>query len=166
MLGVAQAEVFEMGSEILERRSAKEPVVLTPEALPAAPEPGAPPPALERLHALVRKGYAPEIGTGTATETIVLRHVGRAPDLVLHADGAVDGCGGRVPRFKRDVDPPAAFGTSLAEQLRFMRFLDSVPKASRWDRTRRFRHRYVYVPLAFAVLVAVNLFISAVILSN
>lgn len=152
-----------MGSEILERRSADEPVVLMPEALPATPEPAGPPPTLERLHALVRKGYAPEIGTGTATETIVLRHVGRAPDLVLHADGAVEGCGGRVPRFKKDVDPPAAFGTSLAEQLRFMRFLDSVPKARLWDRTRRFRHRYLYVPLAFAILVALNLFISAVI---
>src|SRR5688500_429117 len=99
-----------MGSEILERRFAAEPLVLSPEALPTTPEP---PPAIERLHALVRKGYRPEIGTGTATETIVLRHVGRAPDLVLHADGTVEGHGGRVPRFKKDVDPPPAFATSL-----------------------------------------------------
>jgi hypothetical protein len=155
-----------MRTEILDRRVSDEPLVLRPEALPAAPEPAPPPPALERLHALVRKGYRPEIGTGTETETIVLRHVGRAPDLVLHSNGVVEGYEGRVPRYKRDVEPPPAFAADLGEQLRFMRFLDSVPRAGLWDRTRRFRHRYVYVPVAFAVLVALNLFISAVILSN
>lgn len=154
-----------MRTEILERRWTEEPRILVPEPVTGRQD-AAPPPAIERLHALVRKGYRPEIGTGTATDLVVLRHVGRAPDLVLHADGIVAGYEGRVPRYKRDVEPPPAFGADLAEQLRFMRFLDSVPKASLWDRTRRFRHRYVYVPLAFAVLVALNLFISAVILSN
>ena len=154
-----------MGSEILERPVTRDPQILFPIEDKAAPEP-APPLALERLHALVRKGYVPEIGTGTATDLIALRHVGRAPDLVLHADGLVEGRGGRVPRYKRDVEPPPAFAVSVAEQLRFMKFLDSVPKVRLWDRTRRLRHKYVYVPLAFAVLVALNLFISAVILSN
>ena len=154
-----------MRTEILERRWTEEPRILVPEPVTDRQE-AAPPPAIERLHALVRKGYRPEIGTGTATDLVVLRHVGRAPDLVLHADGIVAGYEGRVPRYKSDVEPPPAFGADLAEQLRFMRFLDSVPKASLWDRTSRFRHRYVYVPLAFAVLVALNLFISAVILSN
>lgn len=154
-----------MGTEILER-PARKPVVLTPGALPEAERTAEPPPALERLHALVRKGYRPEIGTDTATGSIVLRHVGRAPDLVLHSDGSVEGRGGRVPRYKRDVEPPPAFGVSLAEQLRFMRFLDSVPKATLWDRTRRFRHKYVYLPLAFAILVAVHLFITAMILEG
>jgi hypothetical protein len=155
-----------MGSEILERRFAAEPLVLTPEALPEAPGPASPPPALERLHALVRKGYRPEIGTGTETETIVLRHVGRAPDLVLHSDGSVEGHGGRVPRFKKDVEPPPAFATSIAEQLRFMKFLDSVPRATLWDRTRRFRHKYVYLPVAFAILVAINLAVTALIMDG
>lgn len=155
-----------MGTEILERSGTGDPLVLTPEALPAPAGPVPPPPALERLHALVRKGYRPEIGTGTATETIVLRHLGRAPDLVLHADGTVEGHGGRVPRFKRDVEPPPAFATSLAEQLRFMKFLDSVPKASLWDRTRRFRQKYVYLPVAFAILVAINLVFTALIMDD
>lgn len=153
-----------MGSEILERRTVRESLVLTPEALPAASAPAPPPPSLERLHALVRKGYRPEIGTGTATDMIVLRHVGRAPDLVLHADGTVEGHGGRVPRFKKDVDPPPAFATSLAEQLRFLKFLDSVPRATLWDRTRRFRHKYVYLPIAFAILVALNLAVTAIVM--
>lgn len=155
-----------MGSEILERRSAEEALVLMPEALPATPEPAPPPPAIERLHALVRKGYRPEIGTGTATGMIVLRHLGRAPDLVLHADGTVEGHGGRVPRFKKDVEPPPAFATSLAEQLRFMKFLDSVPRATLWDRTRRFRHKYVYLPVAFAILVAINLAVTAIVMDG
>lgn len=155
-----------MGSEILERRFSEEPLVLTPVALPEASEPAPPPPAIERLHALVRKGYRPEIGTGTETETIVLRHLGRAPDLVLHADGTVEGHGGRVPRFKKDVEPPPAFAASLAEQLRFMRFLDSVPRASLWDRTRRFRQKYIYLPVAFAILVAINLVFTALIMDD
>lgn len=150
-----------MGSEIIERRTAAEPLVLAP-AEAAVPAP-APPPAVERLHALVRRGYAPDFGNGTATDLVVLRHVGPAPDLVLHSDGVVSGFEGRIPRFKRHVDPPSAFGVELAEQLRFMKFLDSVPKASLRDRTRRFRHKYVYLPIAFALLVALNLAITALI---
>jgi hypothetical protein len=154
-----------MGSEILERRVSAEPAALLPAELPDAREP-IPSPALERLHALVRKGYVPEIGTGTATDLIVLRHVGRAPDLVLHADGAVEGYEGRVPRFKRDVEPPPRFGSQVAEQLRFMKFLDSVPRASLWDRTRRFRHKYVYVPVAFAILVGLHILITTIIMAD
>ena len=151
-----------MGSDIIERRAAAEPLILAPAEAAAAPAP-APPPAVERLHALVRKGYAPDFGNGTATDLVVLRHVGRAPDLVLHADGVVAGFEGRIPRFKRHVEPPPAFGVDLAEQLRFMKFLDSVPKANLRDRTRRFRHRYIYLPIVFALLVALNLAITALI---
>lgn len=152
-----------MGSEIIERRAAADPLILAPaEVAEPAPAPASPP-AVERLHALVRKGYAPDFGTGTATDLVVLRHVGPAPDLVLRADGVVAGYEGRIPRFKRHVEPPAAFGVELAEQLRFMKFLDSVPKASLRDRTRRFRHKYVYLPVAFALLVALNLAITAMI---
>ncbi len=153
-----------MGSEILERQEAVDRQAAVRAEL-LEPEP-APSPAVERLHALVRKGYVPEIGTGTATDLIVLRHIGRAPDLVLHADGVVEGRGGRVPRYKRDVEPPPAFGIRLPEQLRFMKFLDSVPRARLWDRTRRFRHKFVYLPLAFATLVAIHLFVTTVILGG
>jgi hypothetical protein len=155
-----------MGSEILERRIAMEGEVV-PAVPAAAPEPASPPQAIERLHALVRKGYVPEIGTDTSTDTIVLRHVGRAPDLVLHSDGVVEGQGGRVPRYKRDVEPPPAFAADrISEQLRFMKFLDSVPRATLWDRTRRFRHKYVYLPLAFAILVAIHIFITSIVMAG
>ena len=137
-----------------------------------APEAGAPPvpiaadPALpsatveqnqsargfERLHALVRKGYAAEIGTGTGTETVVLRHAGKAPDLVLHGDDRIVGLDGWRPLHKRDIDPPEIAAGRDADDVRFMKFLETVPKPSLRDRTRRWRHKYVYFP---AILVVV-----------
>ena len=115
--------------------------------------PDTPSPVLERLHALVRKGYRPEIGKDTDTDVVVLRHLGKAPDLVLHSDGRVEPCGGRWARHKRHIEPPAPFGpVDLAEQLRFMRFLDTVPPVTFWHRNRPWRKKYLYLP---AVLVIV-----------
>lgn len=105
------------------------------------------------LHALVRKGYVPDIGTSTGTEIIILRHAGKPPDLVLYGNGVVEGLDGHRPRHKRAVDaPPSIAAEGDAEHLRFMKFLDSVPPASLRDRTRRWRQRYLYLP---AVLVTV-----------
>jgi hypothetical protein len=168
----------EVASEILEHpavrvRQALEPApaeaqppVLEGEVQTAA-EPDLPSPVLERLHALVRKGYRPEIGADTATDIIVLRHVGRAPDLVLHSDGMVEGYDGRRPLYKRNIDAPAPFASGdLREQLRFMRFVDSIPRATLRDRTRRFRQRYVYFPLVVAILLAIHLAFTAIILDG
>jgi hypothetical protein len=122
---------------------------------------------LERLHALVRKGYRAEIGDDTATDIVVLRHVGKAPDLVLHSNGEVEGYDGRRPRYKRNIDAPPRFAADkLAEQLRFMKFLDSVPKATLRDRTRRWRQKYIYFPLVMAILLAIHLAFTAIILDD
>ena len=59
--------------------------------------PEQPSPVFERLHALVRRGYVANIGTDADTDTVVLRHLGKAPDLVLHGDGVVEGFEGRRP---------------------------------------------------------------------
>src|SRR5687768_8813374 len=109
----------EVASEILEHPAARARQSIESAPAEAAPlalegevqeaEPETPAPVLERLHALVRKGYRPEIGADTATDIIVLRHVGRAPDLVLHGDGTVEGFDGRRPLYKRNVDAPPAF---------------------------------------------------------
>ncbi|TFI58779.1 hypothetical protein E2493_07900 [Sphingomonas parva] len=129
--------------------------------------PETPPPVLERLHALVRKGYRPEIGKDTETDIIVLRHLGKAPDLVLHSDGLVEPYGGRWARHKRHIVPPVPFGAAdLGEQLRFMRFLDTIPRASLRDRTRRFRHKYVYFPVVFAILLGIHLAFTAMIIDG
>jgi hypothetical protein len=152
-----------VGSEILERPiqagTGARPIELVGETLHT--------PALERLHALVRKGYAPEIGTDTATDVVILRHVGRAPDLVLHSDGVVEGFEGRRPRYKKDIDAPPPFAAGqLSEQLRFMKFLDSVPRASLRDRTRRWRQKYIYFPIVVAILLAIHLAFTALILDD
>ncbi|QAY77646.1 hypothetical protein [Sphingosinicella sp. BN140058] len=124
-------------------------------------------PVLERLHALVRKGYRAEIGLGADTDLVVLRHVGRTPDLVLHSDGVVEPYPGRWPRHKRSIEPPQPFRAGdVAEQLRFMRFLDTIPKPSLRDRTRRFRHKYIYLPLVVAILLGVHLAFTAMLVAD
>lgn len=110
-------------------------------------------PVLERLHALVRRGYTAELGAPGNPDRLVLRHLGLAPDLVLHANGDLEGLDARRPRYKRDIDPPAPIGgDSDADHLRFMRFLDTVPPITFWHRNRPWRKKYLYLP---AVLVAV-----------
>src|SRR5215212_5301569 len=74
----------------------------------AAPAP--PSPVLERLHALVRRCYRAELGTPGDPDRLVLRHLGLAPDLVLHANGDLEGLDARRPRYKRDIEPPARIG--------------------------------------------------------
>lgn len=111
------------------------------------------PPTLERLHALVRRGYKAELGTSGNPDRLVLRHLGLAPDLVLHSNGDIEGLDARRPRFKRHIEPPAPIGGSTdSDHLRFMRFLDTVPKAGFWHRNRPWRKKYLYLP---AVLVVV-----------
>ncbi|HEX9947910.1 MAG TPA: hypothetical protein VGA98_10255 [Allosphingosinicella sp.] len=123
------------------------------EVMPETPsEPGASP-VLERLHALVRRGYKAELGAAGNPDRIVLRHLGLAPDLVLHAGGEIVGLDARRPRYKRDIEPPAPIGGSAdSDHLRFMRFLDTVPPVTFWHRNRPWRKKYLYLP---AVLVAV-----------
>jgi hypothetical protein len=168
----------EVASEILQHPSVRTRQAVEPASGGAAPlalegevqpvaEPDLPSPVLERLHALVRKGYRPEIGADTSTDIVLLRHVGRAPDLILHSDGMVEGYDGRRPLYKRNVDAPPAFAAGdLREQLRFMRFVDSIPRATLRDRTRRFRQRYVYLPLVLAFLLAINLAFTAIIMDG
>ncbi|HEX8307955.1 MAG TPA: hypothetical protein VF645_05995 [Allosphingosinicella sp.] len=110
-------------------------------------------PALERLHALVRRGYTAQLGASANPDRVVLRHLGLAPDLVLHANGDIEGLDARRPRYKRDIDPPAPIGGRTdADHLRFMRFLDTVPPITFWHRNRPWRKKYLYLP---AVLVVV-----------
>jgi hypothetical protein len=110
-------------------------------------------PVLERLHALVRRGYTAQLGASGNPDRVVLRHLGLAPDLVLHSNGDLEGLDARRPRYKRDIDPPAPIGgVTDADHLRFMRFLDTVPPITFWHRNRPWRKKYLYLP---AVLVAV-----------
>lgn len=124
-------------------------------------------PVFDRLHALVRKGYRPVIGTEAATDVVVLHHLGSAPDLVLHSDGVVEGWEGRRPRHKRNVHAPAAIAADRdAEHLRFMKFLDTVQPASLRDRTRPWRKKYVYVPVVLIAIWMICFAFSAILLAD
>ena len=106
-------------------------------------------PAIERLHALVRKGYRPDFGAAPGESAVRLRHLGRAPDLLLRGDGTVEELGGRIPRHKRLVQGPGSIAAEKdSDQLRFMTFLSTVQKPSLRDRTRPFRRKYLYAPAA------------------
>ncbi|MEA3054348.1 MAG: hypothetical protein QOG72_3251 [Sphingomonadales bacterium] len=135
-------------------------------ATPMAAEP-APTPVLERLHALVRRGYSAEIGTPGNPDRLVLRHLGLAPDLVLHANGDLEGLDARRPRYKRDIEPPARIGGGTdADHLRFMRFLDTVPAATFWHRNRPWRKKYVYLPVVLVMVWLACVSLSMLLFSN
>ena len=122
-------------------------------------------PVFERMHALVRKGYVPELGGNHKGESLVLRHIGRAPDLVLRSDGTVQGFDGRRPWYKRNIEPPAPIAPhGDAEHLRFLLFLEEVPKAGLWDRTRAWRKKYLYLPAILIVVWGICLALTAVLI--
>jgi hypothetical protein len=121
--------------------------------------------AFERLHDLARKGYRPEIGTPDAGGTIALRHIAKAPDLLLHPDGRLEGLPGRVPRYKRKVDAPSLPAVREADQIEFLKFLDTVPKATFRDRTRRWRTRWVYLPATLIVLWGLSITLTALLVN-
>ena len=111
------------------------------------------PPVFERLHALVRKGYIADIGADAGTESIVLRHLGKAPDLVLHGNGVIEELDARRPLHKRKLEAlPRIAADQDADHLRFMRFLDTVPQPSLRDRTRRWRQKYIYFPVVLVIV--------------
>jgi hypothetical protein len=131
------------------------------------PEPMASSPVLERLHALVRRGYTAEFGAAGNPDRVVLRHLGLAPDLVLHSNGDLEGLDARRPRYKRDIDPPAPIGGHAdADHLRFMRFLDTVPPVTFWHRNRPWRKKYLYLPAVLILVWLACVMLTALLFGN
>jgi hypothetical protein len=106
---------------------------------------------LERLHALIRRGYTAELGASGNPDRLVLRHLGLAPDLVLHASGDLEGLDARRPRYKRDIDPS---GPDRRRHRGRPSALHALPRppVTFWHRNRPWRKKYLYLP---AVLVMV-----------
>ncbi|HEX8125866.1 MAG TPA: hypothetical protein VF548_09820 [Allosphingosinicella sp.] len=124
-------------------------------------------PVLERLHALVRRGYTAQLGASGNPDQVVLRHLGLAPDLVLHANGDLEGLDARRPRYKRNIDPPAPIGgASDADHLRFMRFLDTVPPITFWHRNRPWRKKYLYLPAVLVIVWLVCVMLTVILFGN
>lgn len=122
----------------------------------------------ERLHALVRKGYTPVLGTDEAgPDAVRLTHIAATPDLILHQDGRVEPIRDRLPRHKRRLPALADIGNQDdADQVRFLQFVDGVPKATFRDRTRKWRTRWVYGPLFLFALWSVSLLFTALLLDG
>lgn len=108
---------------------------------PASP-PGPNSLGFERLHALLRGGYVPQVGAGTIDSSIVLEHKGKGPKLRIFPDGRIQVMDkafpihtvpGRDP-FSILAGDDRSFGT-------FARFLESVPKGRR----RRFLRKTVFL---------------------
>lgn len=120
--------------------------------------------AFDRLHALVRKGYEASLGTESGDGSIVLKHLGRAPDLVLRPDGTIMEHEGRIPRHKRRVPNPGIIPAERdADHLKFMKFLETVPKATLRDRTRPWRRKFIYVPALLIIFWGLSLLFTVMI---
>lgn len=120
--------------------------------------------AIERLHALARKGYRAELGAGPGESAVRLRHLGKAPDLLLRADGSVEELGGRIPRHKRLVQGPGTISAERdSDHLAFMTFLATVQRPSLRDRTRPFRRKFLYAPAAGAAFLGLCFTFTAII---
>lgn len=126
-----------------------------------------PSPAFERLHALVRKGYVADLGNDDAGGAIRLTHLGRTPDLILHADGAIERVVDKVPRHKRALTAPDSIPAGGdSDQVAFLKFVEGVPRATLRDRTRRWRTRYVYTPTFLLVLWGLSLTFTVVLMEG
>ena len=122
--------------------------------------------AFERLHALVRKGYSASLGQESHDGSIVLKHLGRAPDLVLHPDGSIEEHQGRRPRHKRRLPNLGLIPAERdSDHVKFMKFLDTVPKATLRDRTRPWRRKYIYVPALLLIFWGLSLLFTITILT-
>jgi hypothetical protein len=118
----------------------------------------------ERLHALVRKGYSAALGTETEDGSIILKHLGKAPDLILRPDGTIVEYDGRRPWHKRHVSSPGRIPAERdADHLQFMKFLETVPKATLRDRTRPWRKKYIYVPALLLIFWGLSLLFTVTI---
>ena len=123
--------------------------------------------AFDRLHALVRKGYKAELGSDAAGGAIRLTHLARTPDLILHGDGTVEEVADRIPRHKRRLPALAPIPAERdADQVRFLQFVETVPRATLRDRTRRWRTKWVYGPLFIAVLWGLSLMFTALLVDG
>lgn len=124
--------------------------------------------AFERLHALVRKGYKPVLGTDEAGAGAVrLTHIARTHDLILHGDGLVEPVRDRLPRHKRRLPALPDIGSETdADQVRFLQFVEAIPRPTLRDKTRRWRTKWIYGPLFLAVLWGLSLLFTALLMDG
>ena len=88
----------------------------------------------QRLHALARGGYQPQIGSANVDSSIVLDHAGKGPRLRLFADGSLQVLDRNLPvhadgpdRYRIRADDDHNFG-------KFARLVEAMPqkRPRRW----------------------------------
>ena len=91
----------------------------------------------QRLHALARGGYVPQIGADTVDDSIVLGHVGEGPPLRLFPDGSVQVLDRNLPvhaegpdRYRIAADDDRNFG-------KFARLVETLPQKRPRRRLKR-----------------------------
>ena len=96
----------------------------------------------------------------------MLRHLGLAPTRPS-CERRLEGLDARRPRYKRDIDPPAPIGGSTdADHLRFMRFIDTVPPITFWHRNRPWRKKYLYLPAVLVMVWTICVMLTVVLLGG
>jgi hypothetical protein len=87
--------------------------------------------AFDRLHALVRAGYRPELGNVKDSGVIRLDHPrgteAGAPDLVLNPDGSVYVLFNKSPVNTGQGDPNCIYADDDADKKNFQLFVQGIP---------------------------------------
>lgn len=90
--------------------------------------------AFVRLHALVQRGYRPDLGTKDDTNLIRLEHprgpAAGAPSLLLCSDGDLMGIDNDRPLNTGEGDPDCIYADSGSD---WQAFVDSVPALTAWE---------------------------------
>ena len=90
--------------------------------------------AFVRLHALVQRGYQPDLGTKGDTNLIRLEHprgaAAGAPGLLLCSDGNLIGIDNKRPLNIGEGDPDCIYADSDSD---WQAFVSSVPALTAWE---------------------------------
>jgi hypothetical protein len=110
--------------------------------------------AFRRLHALVRRGYRPEIGSVDVTDVIWLTHPGRGiRTLILYHDGMV-------------VEPVTGFdddGLRISgdDERQFWEFIRRTPVPTWWEQTSDTRIKIIVYGLMYGFAICFGLVANA-----
>ena len=111
-----------------------------------------PPIAFNRLHALVDRGYQPELGRGSDVNAIWLKHPGQEPTLILYPRGYLIGPSSislsdkRSPRRKfREV------ALEPEDDAGFWRFIATVREPTLWESTAEWRAWLIAYSILYGV---------------
>jgi hypothetical protein len=109
---------------------------------------------LRRLHRLVRKGYAADLGRNEVEDAIFLDHLAGGPPLILYGSGLLVAVNESHVLDPADRDNPCSIGNrGKADALLFDQFLATVREPSQWERARPDFTKYILTPGCAVVMI-------------